>query len=87
MLSGSPDNGGAAMKNNVAVLREAAEMTQSELAEAVGISRPYLSDIERDVSEPTIGIARRICLALRKSFEEVFPGRPGAGTKEASSNG
>lgn len=63
------------MRNNVAACRKG-KFSQAELAQAAGITRPYLSDIERGISNPTSGVVRRICQALGKSFEEVFCGEP-----------
>lgn len=60
------------MRNRIAILRESKKMSQAELAKAVGISRPYLSDIERGISDPTTKIARRICEVLGRPFEDVF---------------
>ncbi len=60
------------MPNMVAALRAAQHLTQSELARRVGISRPYLSNIERGKSKPTVEIAARICKALDADFERIF---------------
>lgn len=68
------------MRNNVAACRKG-RFSQAELARAAGITRPYLSDVERGISNPTSGIAKRLCEALGKKFEEVFYGETDPGEK------
>ena len=60
------------MKNNIAILREQLNITQRELSSMVGISRPYLSDIENNKKNPSCTIADKIIKALDKTFDEVF---------------
>lgn len=69
------------MLNNIAAFRKG-RFSQAELARAAGITRPYLSDVERAVSDPTSGVAKRICEALGKTFEEVFCGEDDPHEKE-----
>ena len=44
--------------------REAAGMTQEGLAFEAGLSRPYVSILERDLKSPTLHALFRICAAL-----------------------
>lgn len=52
-------------------------MTQKELAEAVGISRQTMNAIEQGEHNPTIRLCRAICRVLGKSLDELF-GEAGA---------
>lgn len=60
------------MNNIVAKLRDEAGYTQDVFAKMVNISRPYLSDIENNKSNPTIEIAVRIAKELKKPVDDVF---------------
>lgn len=60
------------LKNKVAEFRKEKNISQSELAEQVGISRNAISSIERGEYEPTAYHALKICMVLGKMFEEVF---------------
>ena len=44
--------------------REAAGLSQEELAFEAGLSRPYVSILERDLKSPTLQSLFRICAAL-----------------------
>jgi transcriptional regulator with XRE-family HTH domain len=52
-------------------------MSQEDLAEASGLSRNYVSDIERGVRNPSllalIGIARALRMPLRDVLADVEP--------------
>lgn len=52
--------------------REEAGYTQTELGEAAGIHRTYLSDLERDRKSPTLDVFVRICRALKISPTEMM---------------
>lgn len=60
------------MKNKIAEYRTEKKITQTELAQRVGITRPYLSEIERGIKEPGSVIAKKICLVLKVTFEDLF---------------
>ncbi|WP_099192270.1 helix-turn-helix transcriptional regulator [Tepidibacter mesophilus] len=61
------------MHNNIRQIRNKANLSQQKLADSVGISRPYLSDIERGKKKPSVEIAAKICNTLKSKFEKVFP--------------
>jgi len=44
--------------------REAAGLTQEELASRAGVHRTYISFLERDIKSPTLNVLFRICAAL-----------------------
>lgn len=60
------------LKNNLKELRAEKKLSQSALAELVGVSRNTISSIETGQYEPTAKLAYVICIALDKKFEEVF---------------
>lgn len=52
--------------------RAAQDMTQKDLAEAVGISRQTVNAIEQGEYNPSIKLCRAICRALGKTLDELF---------------
>lgn len=60
------------LKNNVKKIRTEKGLSQSELAEMVGVSRNTISSIETGQFSPTAKLALVICIALEKKFEELF---------------
>lgn len=60
------------MGNNIKKIRLLKGIVQSELANAIGISRQYLSDIENQKKQPTIKIAFDCAKFLSVSIEELF---------------
>lgn len=59
--------------NNIRRLRfDADEMTQKQLAEAVGVTRQTIVAIENAKYYPTLELAFMISRAFDKSLEEVF---------------
>ncbi|OPX83414.1 MAG: transcriptional repressor DicA [Pelotomaculum sp. PtaB.Bin104] len=60
------------MNNKIAELRKGLDMTQDDLAKAVGISRPYLSDIENSKYNPGGPLMLKIAKVLKATVEDVF---------------
>ncbi len=60
------------LKNNLKQARAEKGMSQTELAEAVGVSRNTISSIETGQFNPTAKLALLLCIALDKKFEELF---------------
>lgn len=60
------------LKNNIKVYRTAYQMTQTELANQIGISRNSISSIELGIYCPTAYIAYKLCKALNVKFEQLF---------------
>ena len=52
--------------------RAARDMTQKDLAEAVGVSRQTINAIEKGEYNPTINLCRAICRALGKPWTSCF---------------
>ena len=52
--------------------REQAGLTQEELSFRAGLSRPYISQLERNLKSPTVETLFLICDALGVSASEVI---------------
>nr|MBP3598905.1 helix-turn-helix transcriptional regulator [Eubacterium sp.] len=52
--------------------RVALDMSQQDLAEAVGVSRQTISAIEKGDYNPTINLCRAICKVLDRTLDELF---------------
>lgn len=52
--------------------REAAGMTQEELALTAGVDRSYVSQLERDLKSPTVSMLFRLCQAMQASPSAVI---------------
>ena len=60
------------LKNRLKEIRAEKKISQSELAEMVGVSRNTISSIETGQFSPTAKLALILCIALEKKFEDVF---------------
>lgn len=60
------------LKNHLREARRARGLSQTELAEMVGVSRNTISSIETGQFSPTAKLALVICIALDKKFEDLF---------------
>lgn len=70
----APDALSRAFGARVRTLREQAALTLEALAEQSGVSRAMLSKVERGEKSPTIGVAKRIALALRTTLSDLMGG-------------
>ena len=52
--------------------REMQDLTMRQLADLVGISNPYLSQIERGLRRPSAEVLRQLANALQISVESLF---------------
>ena len=52
--------------------RAALDMSQQQLADAVGVSRQTINAIERGDYNPTIKLCLAICKTLDKTLDELF---------------
>lgn len=65
------------MRNTrIKAARAEKDMTQKELAEAVGVTRQTMNAIEQGAYNPTIRLCRSICAVLGKSLDELFGSEP-----------
>jgi len=60
------------LKNRLKVARAERNLSQTELAEMVGVSRNTISSIETGQFNPTAKLALILCIALDKKFEDLF---------------
>ena len=60
------------MHNNLRNIRLERKLTQEELAAAAGITRPYLSDIERGKKMPGGSVVFRLANVCGVPVEELF---------------
>ena len=60
------------LKNRLKEARTERDLSQSALAELVGVSRNTISSIETGQFNPTAKLALVLCVALDKKFEELF---------------
>ncbi|WP_123959767.1 helix-turn-helix transcriptional regulator [Corynebacterium pseudopelargi] len=59
--------------NNVKASRRALGMSQQALAEAAGVSRQTIANIERGSYAPSVYLALRIARTLALTVETLFP--------------
>ena len=60
------------LRNRIKMARAEKELSQTALAEMVGVSRNTISSIETGQFYPTAKLALILCIALDKKFEELF---------------
>lgn len=60
------------LKNNLKEARAEKKLSQTQLAEMIGVSRNTISSIETGQFNPTAKLALILCIALDKKFEEQF---------------
>ncbi len=60
------------LKNKLKEARAEANLSQTQLAQMVGVSRNTISSIETGQFNPTAKLALIICIALDKKFEDIF---------------
>lgn len=60
------------LKNNISAYREKLGMTQLALAEACGVRRETIVNLERGRYNPSLKLALRICAVLGARVEDLF---------------
>ena len=60
------------MKNRIRVLRAEKNLTQADLADAVGVSRQTINAIEKEKFDPSLPTAFRIARLFALPIEAVF---------------
>ena len=60
------------LKNNLKEVRTEKKLSQTQLAEMIGVSRNTISSIETGQFNPTAKLALILCIPLDKKFEELF---------------
>ena len=60
------------LKNRLKEVRAELKISQTQLAEMVGVSRNTISSIETGQFNPTAKLALILCIALDRKFEDLF---------------
>ena len=60
------------LKNRLKIVRKEKELSQTDLAQMVGVSRNTISSIETGQFTPTAKLALVLCIALDQKFEDLF---------------
>ena len=60
------------LRNRLRDARSDKKLSQAQLAQMVGVSRNTISSIETGQFNPTAKLALLLCIALDKTFEELF---------------
>ncbi len=60
------------LQNRLKETRTEQKLSQTELADMVGVSRNTISSIETGQFNPTAKLALTLCIALEKKFEDLF---------------
>jgi len=60
------------MKNKIKVFRAMNDLTQEDLAQAIGVTRQTILAIEKGKYVPSLDLAFRISRRFRVNIEEVF---------------
>lgn len=71
------------MKTHIAALRKRAGLTQAELAGRVGITRPYLSQLETGERNLSIRLQKRLADAMGCEAAEIVDFSDGASDEDA----
>ena len=60
------------LRNRLRDARSEKKLSQAQLGQMVGVSRNTISSIETGQFNPTAKLALLLCIALDKTFEELF---------------
>ncbi len=60
------------LKNKLKEMRKEKHLSQSALADMIGVSRNTISSIETGQYTPTAKLAYILCIALDTKFEDLF---------------
>jgi len=60
------------MKNDLSTLRAANDMSQGDLAEAVGVTRQTINSIERERYNPSLELAFKLASYFDCRIEDIF---------------
>ena len=61
---------------NIAEARRMRKLTQQELAEIIGVTNQFISDVERGITGCSVESIRNICLALDVSADFILFSKP-----------
>jgi putative transcriptional regulator len=60
------------MENTIRVLRAIKDLTQEDLAQALGVSRQTINAIEKGKYNPSLELAFKLAVFFDTSIEEIF---------------
>lgn len=60
------------MRNDISSYRERAELSQGELATAVGVSRQTINAVERNRYDPSLELAFKLAAFFECRIEDLF---------------
>lgn len=60
------------LRNRIKAARAELNLTQSDLARLAGVSKTTICNLESNKVGLTTRLALKICIALKKSFNELF---------------
>lgn len=60
------------MKNNIEIIRNSRKISQSELAQALEVTRQTISSLENGRYNPSINLAFRIAKYFNMTIEDIF---------------
>ena len=60
------------MKNKIKVFRAMHDLTQEDLAQAIGVTRQTILAIEKGNYNPSVGLALRLAAAFGVTVEQLF---------------
>lgn len=60
------------MKNDLRERREAHDLSQADLAEAVGVTRQTINSIERGRYDPSLELAFELATYFETTIEDIF---------------
>ncbi|HSS55398.1 MAG TPA: helix-turn-helix transcriptional regulator [Gaiellales bacterium] len=62
------------MRNDIRMLRDTAELSQGQLAEAMSVSRQTINSIETGRYTPSLPLAMALARFFDRAVEEIFHG-------------
>jgi transcriptional regulator with XRE-family HTH domain len=77
------DSSGFSLGRQIRLVRQRKALSIQTLAEAAGISRAWLGQIEREAASPSVDIVRRLANALGVSVASLLSGRAGQDDRDA----
>ncbi len=60
------------MENTIRVLRAVREITQEDLAQALGVSRQTINAIEKGKYNPSLDLAFKLAAYFETTIEDIF---------------
>lgn len=65
------------LQNRIKTLRRGQGLTQSQLANLVGVAQPYINELERGKKRPSVDVLERLCDSLGVTADYILGIEPG----------